>query len=326
MQRTVGFLMMLILLTGCAAPTIKLVSDAADPLQEFTLAGKSGDKILVVPIRGVISDSPRKGFIRVLPSLVQKVVAHLEKAAEDPKIKAVVLKINSPGGSATASDILYQEIMVYKQKTKVKIVAAMMGLATSGGYYVALPADAIVAHPTTVTGSIGAIFLRPEVSGLMEKVGVDVAVHKSGRNKDMGSPFRTPSAEESEIMQTLIGNLGGRFADLVARHRKIEPEEMETVATARIYLADDAHAAGLVDQIGYLDDALRKARELAGLADDARVVIYRRTEFPDDNIYNPLSTGTEGKPPALVDLGILDWAPPQNAGFYYLWPAYVGDP
>jgi len=324
MKRLVILLFCLAVLNGCASPSIKLISDAADPLREFTLEGTTAEKILIVPIWGVISDNPGKGFIRVLPSMVQKVVAHLRKAEKDPDIKAVILKINSPGGSATASDILYREINTYKQRSGVKIVAAMMGLAASGGYYVALPADKIVAHPTTVTGSVGAVFIKPEVSGLMEKIGVDVTVHKSGRNKDMGSPFRTPSKEEESIMQALIDSLGKRFTGLVAQHRQLSPQAMQAVATARIYIAADAKKAGLVDRIGYIDDALQQARQLAALPDTAKVVIYRRTSFPDDNIYNPLSTGTEGKLPALVDLGVLEWVPPQTTGFYYLWPAYAG--
>ncbi len=324
MQKLAVFLLFGILVAGCATPSIKLISDASDPLREFRLEGTAAGKILIVPINGVISASPRKGFLRVYPSMVQKVVAHLRKAEKDPAIKAVVLKINSPGGSATASDILYREIDTYRKRSGVKVVAAMMGLATSGGYYVALPADMIVAHPTTVTGSVGAVFIRPEVSGLMEKIGVDVAVHKSGRNKDMGSPFRTPSNEEEKIMQSIIDSMGRRFIDLVARHREIAPDALREIATARIYIAADARKAGLVDRIGYLDDALQQARKLAGLADNSKVVIYRRTRFPDDNIYNPLSTGTEGKPPLLVDLGVLEWLPPQTAGFYYLWPAYRG--
>ena len=324
MKKFAAFLIFLVLIAGCAAPSIKLISDASDPLREFRLEGTADGKILIIPIRGVISDSPRKGFIRVLPSMVQKVVAHLKKSEKDPEIKAVVLKINSPGGSATASDILYREINAYKKRSGVKIVAVMMGLAASGGYYVALPADMIVAHPTTVTGSVGAVFIRPEVSGLMKKIGVDVAIHKSGRNKDMGSPFRTQSKEEEKIMQALIDSLGRRFADLVARHRELPPETMREIATARIYIAADAQKAGLVDRTGYIDDALQQARKLAGLEDNSKVVIYRRTSFPDDNIYNPLSTGAEGNSPVLVDLGVLEWMPPQAAGFYYLWPAYVG--
>ena len=124
MKKLLVWLCGAMLLTGCASPSIKLISDAADPLREFTLEGTSDPKILIVPIRGVISDNPRKGFIRVLPSMVQKVVAHLKKAAQDPDIKAVILKINSPGGSATASDILYREIENYKAKSGAKIVAA----------------------------------------------------------------------------------------------------------------------------------------------------------------------------------------------------------
>ena len=125
-------------------------------------------------------------------------------------------------------------------------------------------------------------------------------------------------------MQAVIDNLGNRFTGLLAQHRQLSPEALQEVATARIYIAADAQKAGLVDRVGYVDDALQQARQLAALPDTAKVVIYRRTSFPDDNIYNPLSTGTEGKPPVLVDLGVPEWLPPQSAGFYYLWPAYVG--
>lgn len=111
---------------------------------------------------------------------------------------------------------------------------------------------------------------------------------------------------------------------MLTEHRQLAPAALEEIATARIYIADDARQAGLVDQVGYIDDALQQARQLAGLPDDAKIVIYRRTSFPDDNIYNPLSTGSEGKSPVLVDLGLLEWVPPQTAGFYYLWPAYAG--
>lgn len=307
--------------TGCA-PTFKLTSDATDPLEEFTLEGKGREKTLVIPIRGVITDQPGVGLLRTRPSMVQEVVAHLEKAAKDPAIRAVVLKINTPGGTATASDILYHELMAYKEKSGAKMVAAMMDLATSGGYYLALSADRIFAHPTTVTGSVGVIFMRPRVTGLMDKIGVGVAVNKSGRNKDMGSPFRDATAEEVAILQGVTDGLARRFTGLVAERRGLSGQSMAQVATARIYLAEEAVAAGLVDQIGYLKDAVNEARRLAGLSEkESRLVVYRRSTYPDDNIYNAATMTAGGRPPALVRLGIEGFLPSLSPGFYYLWPA-----
>ena len=193
-----------------------------------------------------------------------------------------------------------------------------MGLAASGGYYVALPADLIVAHPTTITGSVGVIFITPRVDDLMAKIGVAVDVNKSGLNKDTGSPFRPRTAEEAALIQDLTDQLGQRFIDLVQTHRRLSAAAREEVRTARIFLAPKAMALGLVDEIGYSGDALVAARRQAGLRADARVVVYRRSKYPDDTLYNSAAQG--GRPqPALVDLGwpaeILD----TGTGFYYLW-------
>ena len=318
-----AFTILIFTITGCTAPKIRLFPSQADPLREFTLEGKSEPKILVVPIRGVISNAPKEGFIRTRPSIVQEVVSQLRRAEEDEKIKAVILTIDSPGGSVTASDILYSEIAAFKNRTGAKVVVAMMGVAASGGYYIALPADYILAHPTTLTGSIGVIFARPKVTGLMQKIGVAVEVNKSGADKDMGSPFRQTSAAEEKIFQDLTDRLGVRFVDLVARHRKLEPEVVAQISTARVYLANEALELGLVDEIGYLENAVRQAKKLAGLAEDAKVVVYRRTEYPDDNIYNTSTRyGGDGKL-SLISMELPGSLNHIQTGFYYLWPAAI---
>ena len=304
---------------GCVAPQVTLFPGQADPLEEFVLEGRAEGKVLLLPVRGVISDRPEEGFLRTRPSVVQETVAHLRKAARDPQIKAVVLQLDSPGGAVTASDILYREILDFKEKTGRPLVAAMMDVAASGAYYIALPADRILAHPTTVTGSIGVIFVRPKVAGLMDKLGVALEVTKSGRNKDIGSPFRATTVEEERIFQAMTDQLGKRFLDLVSRHRALEGEGLAAVATARVYLAEEALGLKLVDEIGYMPDALKAARRLADLPDDARVVVYRRIEFADDNIYNPVTSHEGGRPAVLLDAGLPRVAPSLQAGFYYLW-------
>ncbi len=306
--------------TGCVAPQVNLFRDGTAPLKEYTLQGRGGPKILVVSIRGVISSEPdEKVFGGVRPSILQDTVAQLRRASGDQNIRALVLKIESPGGTVTASDILYHEIVAYKEKTKVPVVAALMDLAASGGYYVALPADHIVAHPTTVTGSVGVVFIHPKVGGLMDKLGLELEVNKSGLNKDMASPFRESTAAERQMLQTLTEELGQRFMDLVIRHRRLDPDHLADIASARVYLAAQALEYNLVDQIGYLDAALAEARKLAGLAEDARVVVYRRTEYADDTLYNSATLHAGGRPEALVDLGLPRALTSPAAGFYYLW-------
>lgn len=318
------FMGMLIFASGCTAPKIRLFPSQADPLKEFTLEGKAASKVLVIPIRGVITDSPREELIRTRPSVVQEVVSQLRRAEADENIKAVLLKIDSPGGSVTASDVLFNEISAFKERTRSKVVVAMMGVAASGGYYISLPADYIVAHPTTLTGSIGVIFLRPQVTGLMQKVGVDVEVNKSGKNKDIGSPFREMTAEEAMILQDLTDRLGVRFVDLVAKHRKLDPRIVAEIATARVYLAGEALELGLVDEIGYLDRAVSQAKKLANLPEDAKVVVYRRIEYPDDNLYNP-ATQYGGGRLSLLSLELPGIFSQLSAGFYYLWPAAASE-
>ncbi len=307
-----------ILASGCIKPKINLFPDTTEPLKERTVQGKGKEKILLIPIKGFISDSP-KGLVRQRPGMVQEVVSQLKRAEKDKNIKAVLLKVDSSGGSVSASDLLYHEIMDYKKRTGVKVVAAMMGTAASGGYYISLTGDTILAHPTTVTGSIGVIFLTPKVSGLMEKIGLEVEVDKSGRNKDMGSPFRKDTEEERQILQGLIDSLAKRFLDLVATHRKLDPAAMANISTARVYLAREALELGLVDEIGYLDDAIRQAERLGGLPAGAKVIAYRRTEYPDDNLYN-IATGKPGEDKLnLISLGLPDSASYLRSGLFYLW-------
>jgi protease-4 len=325
-KRTLTAALVVTLCFGCTGPRITLFPDASDPLREVTLEGRANEKIQMIPITGFISDAPKSQLMRTTPSMVQEVVSHLRLAEKDDKVKVVLLKIDTPGGTATASDILYHEILAFKERTGKKVVVCMMNLATSGGYYVSLPADRIIAHPTTVTGSVGVILMRPQVSGLMEKIGVGVQVNKSGENKDMGSPFRPITPAEENMLQDLADTLGKRFVDLVARHRGLEGERLATVADARVFLADAAVEAGLVDKIGYLSDAIADAKQIAGLAADARVVTYRRTEYPDDNLYNTLTSGGRTGPRPLVDMGPIADLLALDAGFYYLWPQMLGSP
>ena len=325
MQRHISIIAaaIVLFLIGCEAPKIRIFPSHSEPLKEYTLQGKQKGKVIVIAVRGVISDAPRRQLFSTRPSMVQEIVSQLRKAEDDPDVKAVLLKIDSPGGSVMASDLIYNEIMAFKERKKAKVVAAMMGVAASGGYYIALPADFILAHPTTVTGSVGVLFLSPDVSGLIEKIGVEVNVSKTGKNKDMGSPFRPATAEEQKIIQDITDRLGDRFLNRIAEHRKLEPNTLKEISSARIYLADDALKLGLVDRIGYLDEALSQAKKLADLPEDAKVVVYRRTEYPDDNLYNTSTSRYDGRGPALISLELPPSLSELQTGFYYLWQPAV---
>ena len=313
------------MIVGCAAPEVKLFSDASDPLRELTLQGNADQKVLVISISGIISTSPNQTFLRTMPSLVQETVAQLKKAEKDKNIKSVLIKVDSPGGTVTAGDMLYHEIMAYKKKTGAKIVVSMMGTAASGGYYVSLPADHIMAHPTTITGSVGVIVMQPDVSGLMDKIGVAVRVTKSGDQKDMGSPFRAATPEEEKLLKGVTDDLAQRFLSLVQKHRGLEEPVLSEVASAKVYLAGKAKKIGLIDSLGYLDDALEEARKIAGLPENVKVIAYRRTKYPDDNLYNNATSYHGGAGVSLIDVGLPGKdAAALSPGFYYLWTPALG--
>ncbi|EGJ50824.1 signal peptide peptidase SppA [Desulfocurvibacter africanus] len=314
------FLLLASALSGCAS--VNLFRDYSEPLREFTLEGTAEPKVVLITVRGTLETGPDEETFREAPGIVQETVSQLDKAAADPSVKALVLAVDSPGGTATASDILYGELLAWKEKTKAKLVVCMLEVAASGGYYISLPADVIVAHPTTITGSVGTIFIRPKVVGLMDKIGVDVDVTKSGVNKDMGSPFRQPSREEVEMFDGIVGDMNSRFLSLVAKHRNLSDENMRQVSTARVFTANQARKVGLVDEIGNIDFAVATARKQAGLPENARLVVYRRTEYADDNPYNSLLTRMASQP-TLVDLGAAGDLLRRRTGFYYLWePGY----
>ncbi len=305
-------------LGGCS-PRINVFPDYSEPLQEASLSGSGNDKILIVPISGVITDRPRQGLFFSRPSVVEETISVLNKARKDDAVKALVLRIDSPGGTVTASDILYRSIKDFKQETGKPVVAMMTGLAASGGYYAAVAADRIVAHPTTITGSIGVIFFLVNVEALFDKIGVEAEAVKSGEHKDMGSPFREMSAKERAIMQSINDQFYNQFIRAIADGRpELDEAAVRPYADGRIFTAQQALAAKLIDRIGYADATLEIARQLAGLGDDARVVIYRRSPTSEDHVYRAAAQSGSMQI-KLVDLGLDRFTFAPHTGFYYLW-------
>ncbi|BBD07417.1 signal peptide peptidase SppA [Desulfovibrio ferrophilus] len=312
-------LIVLILLTSGCAINVETFRDYDEPLEEIVLQGEGDAKVLVIPVRGIVSTSPHEGLVSRRPSLVQEVVSHLSRAADDPQIKAVVLQIDSPGGTVVASEILYNELMRWRERTGAKIVALQMSVAASGGYMTSLAGDAIVAHPSTITGSIGTVFISPNVAGLMDKIGVSAEVYKSGKHKDIGSPLRASTDEERRIMQGMINEMNSRFLALVTERRGLDQAALEDVADARVLTAGQALKLGLIDRVGYVHEALEEAMRLAELPEDARVVVYRRTHFAEDNLYNTATSDYQGRTPALIDLGLPALPGVGVSGFCHLW-------
>ncbi|MGQ0811751.1 MAG: signal peptide peptidase SppA [Nitrospiraceae bacterium] len=308
---TVAFLS---LQTGCI--TINLLPSPA-PLEEVQVAGSGDGKVLLLDLSGVISSQEGDGFMP-RPSLVATLKEELTRAARDEKVKAVVIRINSPGGTVTASDIMYHELRTFKANRKIPIIASIMDVGASGGYYIAAASDAIVAHPSSVTGSIGVIMLTVNARGLLEKVGVEATAVTSGPRKDMGSPFRAMTPEEREIFQSVIDAFYQRFLAVVQEGRpNLAPQQIKKLADGRIYAGEQAKALGLVDDIGYLDEAIDTAKKRAGLA-EAKVVTYRRPGEYQNNIYTRLFAPSAGLT-SLAHLDLMSLVRGGTPQFMYLW-------
>jgi len=287
------------------------------PLREKTVQGTAADKILLMDISGVISEKGSDSLLSGAEDLVARIKEELTLAAEDGQIKALLLRINSPGGTVTASDVIHHEISEFKSKRKVPVVAVIMDIGASGGYYIAVAADRIIAHPTSVTGSVGVIMLRVNAEGLLQKIGVEAGVIKSGAKKDIGSPFRPMSEEERAIFQGMIDGFQSRFLEVVTKGRKTLPaDRLKVIADGRVLTGPQAVQSGLVDQIGYLDDGIAGAKHLAGLA-DARVVMYVRPGAYKHNIYSQ-APGTSTLE-ALANLDVMGLVRGGTPQFLYLW-------
>lgn len=272
---------------GCVTVKVNLFEED-QPLQEQVVSGQGREKILLMDVSGLMWETHRGALWSFLLGKTvgpARVKEELEKAKKDNHIKGLVLRINSPGGSVSAADMMYHEIVRFKEEKRVPVVACCMGLAASGGYYVAQAADEIVAHPTTLTGSIGVVAMKFNLKGLMNKVGVAQDTVKSGPWKDFWSPFKPASEAEKQMMQAIIDDFHRRFAGLVERHRGLSRPEVRKVADGRVFTASQALDLRLVDRVGYLEDAVRAAQEKAGLT-TAKVVRYNRPDAYRPTVYS----------------------------------------
>jgi protease-4 len=228
------------------------------------------DKVAVVELTGVITNS-------------QRVIDQLIRYREDGGVKAIVLRIDSPGGSVGPSQEIYREVM--KTKNAKAVVASLGGVAASGGYYVASAADAIVANPGTLTGSIGVIMQFSNVEGLMKLIGLKTYTFKSGRHKDLGSPFREPSSDDEKILMAVIENVHDQFVRAVAQGRDMEVPRVRELADGRILSGQQAMELGLVDRMGNFQDAIDLAAEMGGIQGKPHVIYPRKRRNITDLLF-----------------------------------------
>lgn len=253
----------------------------------------SGDGVGVLQIDGAIDDS-------------RSVLAEMKRFKEMPWVKAIVVRIDSPGGAVAPTQEIFEEIQ--RAKKQKPFIASMGGMATSGGYYIAAACDKIVANPGTLTGSIGVIMQLTNVEEVMKKIGVKGINIKSGANKDIGSPFQTLSPEGREILQSLVDNVHSQFVAAVAKGRGLSEAQVRKLADGRVYSGAQAKELGLIDQFGTLDDAIELAARRAGLEAEP-AVYYSRPE--QERWWERIFMGVFGRRLPGTDRGWLryEWSP-----------------
>jgi protease-4 len=239
-----------------------------------------GDRVALIRIEGVITDS-------------RETTEELKEYVKNPSIKAIVLRVDSPGGAVAPSQEIYEEVR--KAVAKKKVLVSMGSVAASGGYYIASPATRIIANPGTLTGSIGVIMEIPNIEGLMNKLGIKTEVVKSGKHKDIASIFRGIGKEEREILQGVLDNVHTQFIKAVAEGRKMLPSDVEKIADGRVFTGEQALKAGLIDELGNLEDAVQAAAKLSGIKGEP-VIVSKKERFSLIDLIR------EGVPEELTDI------------------------
>lgn len=292
-------------------------------------AARNAPKVALIPVNGFLADARSPGLLGAGPNPVDELVQRLELAEKDPNVRAVVLRINSPGGTVTGSDIMYREARAFAERTGKPIVASMGEIATSGGYYLALAADHIIAEPTTVTGSVGVIMQTFNVSAGLAKLGIQARAVKSGPNKDLANPLAPMEDDHYDILQGMIDDYYDRFRGLVVERRSaLSDADVEMATDGRVFTGAQALEIGLVDQTGGVREAFDEAKSLAKLT-AARLIAY---VGPDASPVSPYGVRADQslKPASATgahtqinlvqlnlarDLGAID----AGAAFHYLW-------
>ena len=289
-------------------------------LQEQVLVQGDGffrqEKIAIIEVGGVITGVESGSILFPQADAVSETKARLDCVSQDPEVKAVVLRVSSPGGEVTACDVLHHEIVRFKKKTGIPVISFISEQGASGGYYVALAGDTIFANPTSIVGSIGVVLQHFDLSELLGKIGVSVAPVKSSAGKDLNSPFRRMTAGERKVLQKLVNDLYERFVDIVAENRaELTREQVLALADGRVVSGLEAVEIQLVDRTGYITDALEEAKSRGGI-ESPTIVRYTRVPRSGANVYTETLVPKPGAREVRVSFPVDLTGPPK---LLYLW-------
>ena len=251
----------------------------------FALRDLALPKVAVLPVEGLLLSGESESALTMDVTGSRTISRLLRRAAENPSIRALVVYVDSPGGSAAAAQEIFQAIQRFKNRTGRPVIAAMGDVAASGGYYVAAAADKIYALPSTLTGSIGVIWQSINMEKLLAQLGIRAETLKAGRFKDVGSLFRPMAPQERELLQQLLNDVYEQFIADVAKGRRLPVAKVQAVADGRVLTGRMALRVGLVDELGTLDDALRFARRQANLPASAPIVTLKERRYLFDRLF-----------------------------------------
>ena len=282
--------------------------------------GRRLPRVALIDISGVILNADRPRLLQQGENPVALIHEQLEAARHDPRVEAIVLRINSPGGTVTASDAVHRQIQRFREQTGKPVVALMMDVTASGGYYVACAADTIIAHPTSVTGSIGVVVQTFSVQPALNRWGIQTEAFTSGDNKLAGSPLTTLTDEHRAVLQAMVDDFYEQFVDVVhAARPELTDAGLDRVADGRVVTGRDAVATGLADELGDIYHAFNRAKSLAGIT-HAELVRYHR---PLEHVASPYAhaPGTAGHQGNITQINLDQslLAPAMPVGIYYLW-------
>jgi protease-4 len=289
--------------------------------------GFGAGKIVIIPVEGMLADARSGGFLQASENPLSLFTQELEKAEADDSVKAIVLRVNSPGGTVTSADTMYQMVKRFKAHTHKPVIAAMQEVAASGAYYVSCASDKIIAHPTSVVGSIGVIFSNFDVTDGLANIGIASRAIHTGTLKEMGSPFKHETLLEKSVMQEMVNEYYVRFTSVVKENRPnvqetpppppaTQPSTYAGIFSGRVWSGARAVELGLADETGMLSDAI-KAAKTAAKAPNAKVVLYKRPYGYGGSIYARSQTP---EPQAnVLQLNLPGAQSILPSGFYYLW-------
>ncbi len=329
--RVLSVLVHCLAVTGCGPMTLvvglspgdqKLVETVVEPTEHWF-----SPRVAIVDVSGTIHSTGKPHLLGRGENPVSVLHENLDKAKKDPRVKAVILRLNTPGGTVTASDAMYRIVKRFKDESNKPVVALMMDVAASGGYYLACASDRILAYPTTVTGSIGVIVQTISVKPALNRIGVQTEAMTTGPNKDAGSPLSLMTDQHRAVLRRLIDDFYNRFLEVVRQARPGIPDDLfAQVTDGRVVTGQEAARLGLVDQTGDLYDAFDLAKQLSNMP-HADLVLYHR---PLDYVGSPYARTPMRHLPGAPGVGSNTqiniaqfnlpgtWAQPRPE-FYYLW-------